>query len=197
MTRYAPSRFVFSNLSEPRLTAIKPLTEFKSAEIEELLDLAFGTDRHGRTAYRLRQGQSWIPALSAGVQDAAGKLIGVIQSWPVSLHAPDGSVTQLVLVGPVAVAPNFQGSGLGRAMMQHVLDIGDQSPEYQRTMMIGDPEYYGRFFGYDALPTKLWGVDGPVERHRLLARVPQGTILSTLGDIVPGWQHNVTTGRAA
>lgn len=197
MTRYATSRFVFSNASEPRLTAILPLTDFESVDIERLLDLAFGTDRHGRTAYRLRQGQSWIPAMSAGMRDMTGNLVGVIQSWPVSLRSPDGSMTPLVLVGPVAVAPDYQGAGLGKAMMQHVLDIGDRSAEYRCTMMIGDPEYYGRFFGYDAAPTQLWGIDGPVERHRLLARVPQGATLPAIGDIVPGWHGLAETGYAA
>jgi predicted N-acetyltransferase YhbS len=37
-------------------------------------------------------------------------------------------------------------------------------------VMIGDPEYYGRFFGFSADATGNWDVPGPVERHRLLAR---------------------------
>jgi len=37
-------------------------------------------------------------------------------------------------------------------------------------VMIGDPEYYGRFFGFSAEATGAWSVPGPVERHRLLAR---------------------------
>ena len=39
-------------------------------------------------------------------------------------------------------------------------------------MLIGDPEYYGRFFGFSAERTADWRLPGPVERHRLLARGP-------------------------
>jgi len=135
--------------------------------------------------------------MSAGVRNTSGKLVGVIQSWPVSLQSPDGILTRLVLVGPVAVDPDCQSAGLGRAMMRHVLNIGDQSPEYRCTMMIGDPEYYGRFFGYEAAPTKLWRINGPVERHRLLARAPQEVSLPADGDIIPGWQGHAETGFTA
>jgi predicted N-acetyltransferase YhbS len=36
-------------------------------------------------------------------------------------------------------------------------------------VLIGDPEYYGRF-GFTAEATAGWEVPGPVERRRLLAR---------------------------
>lgn len=175
------------------MNAILPLTSFDSDQIENLLDMAFGKDRRGRTAYRLRAGQSWIPAISAGVADAEGKLAGVIQSWPVSLQSGDGTQTPLVLVGPVAVAPHHQGSGLGKAMMRHALDIADKIAEYRASMMIGDPEYYGRFFGYDAAPTAQWEIDGPVERHRLLVRKPADCILPVSGKIVPGWRNQTSS----
>jgi predicted N-acetyltransferase YhbS len=171
------------------LNAILPLTDFTSDEIEGLLDLAFGCDRHGRTAYKMRQGQHWIPELSAGIRNQEGNVIGVIQSWPVSLVEPDDHRTALVLVGPVAVAPDAQGEGLGQMLMQHVLASADRQPQYGCTMMIGDPEYYGRFFGYDAAPTQQWAIGGPVERRRLLARVPDGVELPIKGEIVPGWVH--------
>jgi len=40
-------------------------------------------------------------------------------------------------------------------------------------MLIGDPDYYGRFFDFSAERTTAWDVPGPVERHRLLARGPR------------------------
>lgn len=169
------------------MNPILPLTDFTDDEIEGLLDLAFGPDRHGRTAYKMRYGQHWIPALSAGIRDDTGKVIGVIQSWPVSLVEPDGRRTALILVGPVAVDPDAQGAGIGQALMRHVLTVADQQQECSCTMMIGDPEYYGRFFGYQAAPTQQWVIGGPVERRRLLARMPDGVQLPVEGEIVPGW----------
>jgi len=141
-----------------------PLSDVAPSAVEALLDAAFGPDRHGRTAYRIRAGVTELPGLSfAAVED--GELRGSVQSWPVQIgDAP------LVLVGPVAVRPEAQGAGIGRALMTHLLA---QAPDLPMTM-IGDPDYYGRFFGFTADATSGWDVPGPVERHRLLARNAAG-----------------------
>ncbi|WP_415642591.1 GNAT family N-acetyltransferase [Sphingomonas antarctica] len=139
---------------------IAPLAAAAPDRVEALLDAAFGADRRGRTAYRLREGLSPLPALSfAAFDDAA--LVGVLQSWPVALDdAP------LVLVGPVAVLPDVQQGGIGRTMMDALIAAAGPQP----MTMIGDPEYYGRFFGFSADATGEWALPGPVERRRLLAK---------------------------
>ena len=143
--------------------------------VEDLLDAAFGADRFGRTAYRLREGSAAVPDLSfALVED--GLLIGTIQCWPVVHRSADGIVTPLVMVGPVAVRPDVQRGGHGRALMAHMLEAAECSAD-GALMMIGDPEYYGRFFGFDADATGEWDLPGPFERHRLLARAVNGHVL--------------------
>lgn len=139
---------------------IAPLALAAPDAIEALLDNAFGKDRHGRTAYRIREGMAWIPALSFGAYDGE-TLVGSLQCWPVAL----GDVP-MILVGPVAVAPALQRGGIGRQLMTALLAAAPHDP----LVMIGDPEYYGRFFGFSADATQKWRVPGPVERHRLLAR---------------------------
>jgi predicted N-acetyltransferase YhbS len=140
--------------------ALSPLSHADPDAVEALLDAAFGADRHSRTAYRIRTGMTMIPALSFAAFDGA-TLLGTLQSWPVQVgDAP------LTLVGPVAVAPDVQRSGIGRMLMTALIDAAGDTP----MVMIGDPEYYGRFFGYTADATSGWEVPGPVERHRLLAR---------------------------
>ncbi|KQN92846.1 GCN5 family acetyltransferase [Sphingomonas sp. Leaf231] len=150
-----------------------PIGTVDDAAVERLLDVAFGADRHTRTAYRLRAGIRAIPELSfALVGD--DRLLGSIQCWPVRFDADDGTTWPLVLVGPVAVAPDRQQEGHGRRLMEAALTAAAGGPPL---MLIGDPEYYGRFFGFDAAATALWRLPGPVERHRLLARgagVPSG-----------------------
>jgi predicted N-acetyltransferase YhbS len=146
-----------------------PIATVDPAAVEELLDRAFGRDRHGRTAYRLRDGVATIPGLSfAAIEDDA--LVGTIQCWPVALTGDDDRDHALVLVGPVAVEPNRQRSGLGKELMHHSLDAALESGEDSAMMLIGDPEYYERFFGFAADATAGWRLPGPVERHRLLAR---------------------------
>lgn len=156
--------------------AFVPLSTADGAAVEALLDRAFGLDRHSRTAYKVRGPAAPLAALSlAAVAD--GRLIGTIQCWPVRLHGDDGAARPLVMIGPVAVDPGFQRDGIGRQLMTRALDAARAEGLDDALMLIGDPEYYGRFFGFTAAATAMWRLPGPVERHRLLARgpgVPEG-----------------------
>ena len=146
-----------------------PLATIDTAVAEALLDHAFGTDRHQRTAYKVRGAGGPVPALSiAAVED--GTLIGTIQCWPVTLTADDGTVHPLVMIGPVAVEPARQRDGIGRMLMTHALHAAHAAGLDEAMMLIGDPDYYGRFFGFTADRTAGWRLPGPVERHRLLAK---------------------------
>lgn len=165
------------------MTETLPLNQIPAADVERLLDAAFGADRHGRTAYKLRAGTKAIPALSfAAVDD--GVLIGTLQSWPVVLETPSGERAPLTLVGPVAVSPALQRGGIGRMLMTHMLATADAGAA-DALMMIGDPEYYGRFFGFTADATAGWALPGPVERHRLLARISRTGGVPRAGVIGP------------
>lgn len=149
------------------------------AEVESLLDDAFGSDRHGRTAYRVRHGTEAIAGLSFAVRDAAGTLIGSIQCWPVQLDGDDGSVTPMVMVGPVAVSPALQGVGIGRALMAAAIrGAGADAP----LMLVGDPDYY-RQFGFTAARTSGWRMPGPYEQHRILSL---GEVPDRSGMLAPG-----------
>lgn len=162
------------------MTTIVPLGHADAAAVEALLDAAFGADRHGRTAYRLRAGMPWIPALSFAACDA-DRLVATIQCWPIALVAADGTAWPIVLVGPVAVAPARQRDGLGRRLMERMLAMADDATDL---VLIGDPEYYGRF-GFTADATAGWSVPGPVERHRLLARLAPGPVWPKAGALGP------------
>ena len=145
--------------------------------VEDLLDAAFGADRFGRTAYRLRSGMAAVPALSFALVEN-GDLAGTIQCWPVAHVAADGAATPLVMVGPVAVRPDLQRTGHGRTLMSHTLGAAESEAD-GALMMIGDPEYYGRFFGFTADATGAWDLPGPYEKRRLLARAVNGHGLPT------------------
>lgn len=144
------------------------LNQVPFADVETLLDDAFGTDRRQRTAYKLRQGMPVVDHLSFGiVQDK--QCIGSIQCWPIA-----ADTTPILLVGPVAVAPAWQNQGLGHQLMNAMLAA--IRPDDPPMVMIGDPEYYGRF-GFDAEGTGHWTLPGPWEPRRLLLRNPNGSAL--------------------
>ena len=147
---------------------IVPIAQVSADAVEQLLDRAFGPDRHTRTAYRIRRGTNAIPALSfAAIED--GELVGTIQCWPVRLALDAGGGVPLVMVGPVAVEPSRQRGGVGQALTAHAIRAADETGS-DPMMLIGDPEYYGRFFGFDDSATAAWRVPGPVQQRRLLAR---------------------------
>ena len=154
------------------MITLVPLDTINPTAVEMLLDAAFGPDRFTRTAYMIRGTGTPLAALSfAAIED--GALVGSIQCWPIALIA-DARETPLVMVGPVAVAPTRQGDGIGRSLVEQVLAAAANGLD-DALMLIGDPDYYGRFFGFSAARTSRWNAPGPVERHRLLAR----------GDAVP------------
>ncbi|WP_243469428.1 GNAT family N-acetyltransferase, partial [Sphingopyxis granuli] len=148
------------------------MSEIEPQAVEHLLDAAFGADRFGRTAYRIREGMAAVPALSFALVDDKG-LVGTIQCWPVAHRAPGGTATPLIMVGPVAVRPDIQRGGHGRALMARMLEAAESQAD-SALMMIGDPEYYGRFFDFTAEATGAWDLPGPFEKRRLLARAVNG-----------------------
>lgn len=152
------------------------ITLADAVAIEALLDAAFGADRRQRTAYRLRAGTTAIAPLSIAAFHG-GALVGSLQSWPLELAPADGMApVPIVLVGPVAVLPERQRDGIGRMLMTDLL-VRAHARDARALTLIGDPEYYGRFFGFTATATGGWLLPGPVERRRLLARAEPGTAL--------------------
>ena len=147
------------------LITLSPLADADPNAVETLLDASFGADRRGRTAYKLRAGMQMIPDLSFAAWEEE-RMVGALQCWPIALYN-DAGETPLILVGPVAVDPERQQQGIGRAMMREALRQADGR---EALVLIGDPEYYGRHFGFIADQTANWELPGPFERRRLLAR---------------------------
>ncbi len=161
---------------------IVPLADVASSDIETLLDEAFGTDRHRRTAYRIREGMPQLDSLSFAAVES-DLLVGSLQSWPVALTGPARSVP-LVLVGPVAVRLQLQRCGIGKALM-HALIAAAPAAGVDAMTMIGDPEYYDRFFGFSNAQTGGWDLPGPFDQRRLLALITRRDGLPKTGMLGP------------
>ncbi len=166
------------------MSNIIPLDNVDPALVEELLDRAFEPERHKRTAYKVREGTDWLPALSFALLDEADRLAGTIQCWPVALTDPAGRRHPMIMVGPVAVLPEMQGLGYGKALMS--ASLGAISPEAPLPQaMIGDPEYYGRFWGFTNEHSGGWQLPGPFEQRRLLVRCDNPGVLPKAGMLGP------------
>ena len=164
-----------------------PLDNVDPALVEALLDTAFEPERRQRTAYKVREGTDWLPGLSFAALDEDDRLAGTIQCWPVAMTDEAGRAHPMIMVGPVAVMPGQQGRGYGKALMTASLAaIDPRAPLPQ--VMIGDPEYYGRFWGFTNEHTAGWKLPGPWEPRRLLVRTENPAILPREGMLGP-WRR--------
>ena len=168
----------------PNQPTLIPLDNVDPALVEALLDRAFEPERQTRTAYKVREGMDWLPGLSFAAMDEAEHLVGTIQCWPVALTDSTGRPHPMIMVGPVAVEPSLQGLGYGQALVTAALAALDPRAPLPQ-VMIGDPEYYGRFWGFSNAQTGQWRLPGPFEQRRLLVRCDNSAVLPVSGTLGP------------
>ncbi len=120
-----------------------------------------------------------MPARGLAFTAVEGKrLIGTIRLWSVTAGAAGGCL----LLGPLAVAADIQGCGVGAELMRRALREAKRRG-YRAVLLVGDPAYYRRF-GFSAENTGALRMPGPYNRERLLVHefVP-GTMSDARGMI--------------
>lgn len=163
---------------------IIPLDFVSPDLVDDLLDRAFEPERKSRTAYKVREGMECLGALSFAALDSDDMLAGAIQCWPVALTDSKGRRFPMIMVGPVAVLPELQAQGYGKALMTASLGAIDPAAPLPQ-VMIGDADYYGRFWGFTSEWTGDWSLPGPWDRDRLLVRCDNPAILPRAGMLGP------------
>jgi predicted N-acetyltransferase YhbS len=140
----------------------------------ELIDVAtigalharvFGPGRFARSAYRVREGRRDGNPLSdfCHVAVRGNRLIAAITLSEVKI----GGVPGALLLGPIAVDPEFSGQGLGGQLISE--GIADaRAAGRSLVILVGDEPYYGRF-GFKCVPPGQITLPGPVSPVRLLA----------------------------
>lgn len=155
-------------------------TETDVTQIEALLDLVFGAEeRLRKTCQRLRDGQKPADGLALVLRDG-DRIVGTLRFWELLI----GGQTRALLLGPLAVDPSLQGTGLGSKLMRHGLNLA-AARHHQAVILVGDEPYYRRF-GFQAHYMGNVDLPGPVNRDRFLGlELVEGALADVSGMVAP------------
>lgn len=126
---------------------IKPEPAVLAGAVERLYDDVFGPARFHKASYLFREGVAPVRELS-WIALEGDRLVGAIRYWPI-LVGETGH--QALLLGPLAIAQDRAGKGIGRALMFKTLDLAAQLG-HDLVLLVGDVDYYKRFGFVPATP---------------------------------------------
>ena len=126
---------------------IKPEPAVLGPAVERLYDDVFGPARFHKASYLFREGVEPVQELS-WIALEGERLVGAIRYWPILVGETGHSA---LLLGPLAIAPDRAGKGIGRALMFKTLDLAAQLG-HDLVLLVGDVEYYKRFGFVPATP---------------------------------------------
>ena len=150
-----------------------------SADIETLLDIAFGADRFEKSSYLLRAGVEPVAGLSLTLR-RAGHLCGTIRFWPVCI----GDKHDALLLGPLGVHPDHQGHRGGQILMAAGLSKA-RALGHALVFLVGDLAYYRRA-GFARVPPGQVTMPGRYDPDRLLfAELVAGAMAGVEGHMKP------------
>jgi predicted N-acetyltransferase YhbS len=135
-------------------------TPADEAAIVALHDAVFGPGAYARAAYRLREGVPNDPALSF-VAMAGQRLAASVRLTPIAIGGRPA-----LLLGPLAVDPEFKGRGAGKALVRKSVAAAHDAG-HSVVMLVGDEPYYGPL-GFTRLAPYAITLPGPVDPARVL-----------------------------
>lgn len=131
---------------------IKPEPAVLAGAVERLYDDVFGPARFHKASYLFREGVEPVRELSwialEGDRPGNDRLVGAIRYWPILVGETGHSA---LLLGPLAIAQDRAGKGIGRALMFKTLDLAAQLG-HDLVLLVGDIDYYKRFGFVPATP---------------------------------------------
>jgi predicted N-acetyltransferase YhbS len=126
---------------------IKPEPAVLAGTVERLYDEVFGPARFRKASYLFRESVEPVRELS-WIALEGDRLVGAIRYWPI-LVGESGHAA--LLLGPLAIAQDRAGKGIGRALMFKTLDLAAQLG-HDLVLLVGDVDYYKRFGFVPATP---------------------------------------------
>lgn len=142
---------------------------------ENLLDRAMGPNRRRKSSEAVRRGRIPAEGLALVARDQDGHVIGTVRLWNIEAGVDrDGNPVPALLLGPLAVAREQEGKGIGAALMRAAIAEAKKRG-HGAVLLVGDASYYERF-GFFAEKARHLVMPGPFERERFLGL-----------ELTPGW----------
>ncbi len=155
--------------------SIRPERPGDGNAIRSLVDAAFApSTEEGRIVDDLRQDDAWIPTLALVAVDRDGTIVGHSVTTAGHLDGDDGTIRQILTLGPIAVAPDHQRRGIGAALMDATIAEA-VALGWPAIVLVGHATYYPRF-GFDSarriglVPPRDWS-----DEHWMALRLPAWT----------------------
>jgi predicted N-acetyltransferase YhbS len=130
--------------------------------VSKLHAKVFGPGRFVRTAYRIREGTPRISPFCRAAFDG-DRVIAAVRFTEITIGGKGGAL----LLGPLAVDPEYVNRGYGRALIGEGLAQAKEAG-IKLVLLVGDEPYYGRF-DFRPIPPGQLTLPGPVDPRRLLA----------------------------
>lgn len=155
-----------------------------AADISSILNTVFGTDRKKKASYALRQSVKPIDSLCR-VARHEHSIAATIRFWPVTVSdLLTAKETNAILLGPLAVRPEFQGCGIGSQLVDHALELA-AGQGHERILLVGDRDYYARFGFVPVLPSFITLPGGRDARRLLVKQSARLPSLPAVGTLTP------------
>lgn len=97
-----------------------------------------GCDEH-LLVHKLRSSDAYLPKLSR-VAVVGNEIVGVICYSKAAIQN-EGGAKEILTFGPLCVAPEWQGIGIGGILLDETLDLARNSG-YEGIVFLGEPDYY-------------------------------------------------------
>lgn len=146
------------------------------AEIEHINAEAFGPGRFARAAYRIREGGPHERALSF-VAVHEGAVIASVRLTRIA--AGEG---RALLLGPLAVRPDYKNLGIGRKLVRIAVEAAGNAG-WGAVVLVGDEPYYGPL-GFSRIPRGQVSMPRPVDLSRVLAYELKPGAMATLTGMI-------------
>lgn len=123
---------------------IREETPAEYHKVEEVALRAFWNKYHQGCnehllVHKLRTNEAYVPQLSR-IAEVNGEIAGMI-CYSKSLLQKDGRQKEILTFGPLCVLPEWQGCGIGGALLDETLALAKQQG-FEGVVILGEPDYY-------------------------------------------------------